>query len=315
MKYIICLLCLLLAAPAWAQEQGVLPSPSDGYVQVTGAGTIDWGTGLVRVVRLVDAPQTTALNPARTEALAVRDAAVAARKDILQIVESLPLEAGRTVGWYLSRDIAKGEEARRMLQNSRLTRMRVEQGLEVTVSVSLRGGLGNAVIPESVSFLSGTPPRLSNASDLDPAEALQRDAARFIPEAPEALPQEAGMHHSGIIIDATGLSPKPGLLVRVYGQDGMGVYGTFNVSRAGAIRYGMAAYVTDMTGATAVARAGSRPLVVRAVGLTLDRVGIIVSARDAARIRAALTDRMLAEECRVVIVRNSDVSAVSAASQ
>lgn len=315
MRYIFCLLCLLLAAPVWAQAPSEAASAGDGYIQVTGSGTINWGNGLVRVVRLADPPAADSLNPARAEALAVRQAAMSARKDVLQMIEALPLQAGRTVGWYLGRDNERAEEARRLLQNSRLTRSRVEEGERIAVSIDLRGELGNAVIPESVPFLSGTPPRLSNASDLDPAEALQKDAARFVPEAPVELEPAAVQEHSGIIIDARGMNPKPGVLVRVYGQDGMGVYGTFNVSRAGAVEYGMAAYVTDMTGSTAMDRAGTRPLVVRAVGLTLDRVGLILSAADAARVRAALADRSLAEQCRVVVVRNSDVSAVSTATQ
>ena len=121
----------------------------------------------------------------------------------------------------------------------------------ITVSESLRGKLAELILPKTVEFQSGIPPRLSTASG--PA---------FVPESGlEAVGYVGG--YTGVIVDARGLKITPCLLPVIYGQDGLGAYGAFLVSRADAVSVGVAAYANTAAPEALVSRVGKRPLVVK----------------------------------------------------
>ena len=277
---------ILLLFPAMA-------TAFQGYVQIVpGGGSIAWGDGELSVNMPLALPGETAevVNPA----LAVRKAATSARKHLLDMVHEVRIDSRRTVSSYLAEDAQLASRVRGVIQNSPFSRpgMFDEEG-EVTVSERLRDKLAELVLPTTIPFQSGIPPRLASAMEQSPFSQ-------------NSAPQEAGAGaagYTGVIIDARGLGVTPALTPVVFGQDGVGAYGAFLVSRASAIRHGVAAYADTADAEALVERVGGRPLSVRALSAYGPwRTDVVVSAPMARLVRGVMERGQAAELCRLVIV-------------
>jgi hypothetical protein len=122
----------------------------------------------------------------------------------------------------------------------------------------------------------------------------------------DMVPEETGVGtggYTGVVVDARGLQITPALAPVIYGQDGIGAYGPFLVSRANAIDKGVAAYADTVDHASLRERAGNRPLVVKALSAFGSwRTDLVVSTPMARLIRAMMRVGDAVENCRVVIV-------------
>lgn len=283
---------ILLAFPAFALS-------FQGYVQSIGeGGTITWGNGEIAVVRPLPAPGeegNSALTP-----LSVRKVTTSARKQMLDMIMSVRIDAKRTISAYLSEDAELAARVRGVVQNSPLKRPAMfEDGGEISVSEKLRGKLAELVLPTTIQFQSGIPPRLSTSME----QSLTYN---------EGAPEEVGTGtsgYTGVIIDARGIQVTPALTPVIYGQDGLGAYGAFLVSRANAIDKGVVAYANTADPAALRERVGSRPLVIRALSAFGSwRTDLIISSPMARLVRALMRAGEAVDNCRVVIVLNSPVS-------
>jgi hypothetical protein len=262
-----------------------------GYVQPVGeGGTIAWGSGEVEVARpLGDAGEGDA-----PSALAVRLAVSQARKQLLDMIMAVRIDSRGTVSAYLSENEDSAERVRGIIQNSPLIRPAVfEPSGEVRVVERLRGPLAELVLPTTIQFQSGIPPRMSASMEQNMAFE-------------DGPPEEAGAGtggYTGVIVDARGLQVTPALAPVVYGQDGMGAYGPFLVSRANAIAKGVVAYAATADPAVLRERVGERPLVVRALSVFGSwRTDLVVSSPMARLIRAMMRVGEAVDNCRVVVV-------------
>ncbi|CUH95335.1 putative secreted protein [Propionispora sp. 2/2-37] len=132
-------------------------------------------------------------------------------------------------------------------------------------------------------------------------------------KAPEPLPAPSSpaalsnsQHYTGVIVDARGLGLEPTFSPGIYDESGRHIYGHKYIDADYAIQYGMVEYtINDAMYAEAVngkARAGSSPLIVRAVGIK-DRCNVIISVEEADKIiSASQADNFLAR-CAVVFSR------------
>lgn len=277
---------ILLTFPAWALS-------FQGYVQpFDHNATISWGSGDISVVRpldVVDEGSLETLNP-----LSVRKAASSARKQMLDMIMSVRIDAKRTVSAYLSEDAELAARVRGVVQNSPMERPAVfDDGGDVRVSESFRGKLAELVLPTTIPFQSGIPPKLSTS--MEQSLSFQGD-----------IPEEAGMGasgYTGVIIDARGMKVTPALTPVVFGQDGLGVYGAFLVSRANAIDKGILAYATSADPSVLRERVGGRPLMIRALSTYGSwRTDLIVASPMAHLIRAIMRSSEVVNNCRLVIV-------------
>ncbi|MDC0336554.1 hypothetical protein OAN24_06655, partial [Pseudodesulfovibrio sp.] len=199
--FLILSILLIFPASAWSFQ---------GYVQPVGeGGTIAWGSGEVSVVRVLDSADGSAqLTP-----LSVRKAASSARKQMLDMILSVRINAKRTVSAYLSEDSELAARVRGVVQNSPMERPTLfEEGGEVRVSEKFRGKLAELVLPTTIQFQSGIPPKLSTSMEQNLSYT-------------NGVPEPVGgrtSSYTGVIIDARGLKVTPALTPVIYGQDGVG---------------------------------------------------------------------------------------------
>lgn len=276
-----------------------------GIVQSFGEGrTITWGNGEVVVVKPVEKATDAEGEP--PSPLAVRKAASQARKLLLDMVMSVRIDGRRTVSAHLSGDDELASQVRGLIHNSLFEGPDMfAEAPTVKVSEALRGKLAELILPKTVQFQSGIPPRLSTATG--PAFMSGDDL--------EAAGNGAG-GYTGVIIDARGLKVTPALIPVIYGEDGLGAYGAFQVSRNDAIAKGVAAYATTAAPQALRNRVGNLPLTVKAVRAYGSwRTDLIISTQEAKLVRAVMQESESAAKCGVVIVIDAPKPAQEKAEQ
>lgn len=284
-------LAILLTFPGLALSfQGHVQTFSDN-------ATVYWGNGEITVSRELAQIDGEPVNP-----LAVRKAVTSARKQLLDIILSTRINSKQTVSAYLSQNAALAARVRGMVQNSPLERPAVfdEVGY-IKVFESFRGKLAELVFPTTIQFQSGIPPRLATSME----EQFGYDANGL---------EEAGggaISYTGVIIDARNLKVTPALAPVIYGQNGVGAYGAFLVSRPNAVNKGVVAYSTTADPQKLRSRVGSNPLIVRALNAYGSwRTDLIISTPMAQLVRATMRVPSAAGGCRVVIVLADEVEAI-----
>jgi hypothetical protein len=275
----------------------ILSSPAqafDGLVQPLGdGGTIAWGSGELAVVRSIEGAATDESDAALSP-LAVRKSVVLARKQLLDMVLSVRIDGHQTVGAFLSGDSDLAAQVRGLIQNSlyRGPGLYDEAGT-VRVSEKLRGQLAELILPNTIQFQSTIPPRLSTAT----GQGV---------DMPDNAPEEVGSGtrgYTGVIIDARGLKLTPALAPVIYGQDGFGAYGYFQVGRTNVADKGMVAYAVSDNPKVLAERVGNRPLMVKALSAYGSwRTDVVIAASDARLVRAVVKTDSIAAGCRVVIL-------------
>jgi len=264
----------------------------EGFVQtVDKTGTVSWGNGEIVVSgEVVKKDKAEAASP-----MAVRKAVTLARKQMLDMLMSIRIDGKQTVSAYLAGESAIASQVRGLIQNSFFQGPKPFDAVgHIQVSEQLRGALAELILPTTLQFQSGIPPKL--ATSTKEGLSLSDDNA----------PEEVGSGtrgYTGVVIDARGLQITPALVPTIYGQDGFGAYGSFVVSRTNTVNRGLVAYAVTDDPAELRERVGIRPLQVKASGVYGPwRTDLIVPSADARLIRAIAKKGIIAEGCRVVIV-------------
>lgn len=265
-----------------------------GYVAEKPGGAIAWGNGEMSCSRTISVDQSR-FDAAHQTALAIRKAAVDARRQLLDMVQDVRIDSSTTVGLYLNENEDAATAVRRLVHNSKLDRPELIDGDgELVASISMRGELADLVLPATIPFESGIAPRLELGVDslgamntVEPTDELAGAAT-----------------YTGLVVDASAYSRLvPALCPVIYGRNGQGVYGAFRVSRTSAIRNGVASYSWSADRIVLRDRVGDRPLVVQALGVVgSGRTDVIISGADARLVEQLMRDQAVREECRVVIV-------------
>lgn len=257
----------------------------EGYVQRfdmrDGGGRIDWQNGYVTATGVGMAPPG-ASGEAQARALAVRAATVTARRNLLEIIGGVQIDSDTTIRNNMVANDSVQSIIRGHLHNSRImdTAYMSDGSVVVTVSLSQRGPIADAVLPKGPAFKTG------------PAPAV---------EAPEDM--AADEPYTGLVIDARGLQARPALSPEIIGPEGETVYGRKYVSRDYAVSQGMAGYAVGLASAFQNPRVGKNPMVVEAAGVTgKARTDLVVDAETANKIRALAANTGVLEQCRVIIV-------------
>lgn len=285
-RLILLILCTLLIVPTSSLA-------FDGYVQPVGdGGTIAWGNGGLSVVRPLGTSGEDGSEPLTP--LSVRKAASNARKQLLDMIMDVRIDSKRSVSSFLAESDEQAARVRGIVQNSPLERPSMfEEGGEVRVSERLRGKLAELILPTTIPFQSGIPPKLSTSME---------ESMAYEPPSPEEVGSGA-VGYTGVIVDARGKKVTPCLTPVIYGQDGVGSYGAFMISRANAVEKGVAAYATTSDPLALSERVGRQPLVVRALNAYGSwRTDIIVSTPMAQLVHAVMQGEDAVDNCRLVIV-------------
>lgn len=114
--------------------------------------------------------------------------------------------------------------------------------------------------------------------------------------------------YTGVVIDASNLGLQETFSPVIYDTNGRAVYGLNNLDRDMVINKGMVDYYDVLQEATVGGRAGTNPLVVKAIkvrggGNSVNLVNVIVSVEDADRILLANENSHMLDSCAVSFVR------------
>ena len=106
--------------------------------------------------------------------------------------------------------------------------------------------------------------------------------------------------YTGLIVDCSGLGLKPAMSPVIKNAEGNPIYGYKNLNYDLIVKQGMASYTSDMGQA---ARAGSNPLVVKAVSLDNHNGNPVLSTADANRVLIENGATHFLDNTSVVFVR------------
>ena len=118
--------------------------------------------------------------------------------------------------------------------------------------------------------------------------------------------QSAG--YTGVIVDTSGLGVEPTFSPVIYDTNGRAIYGIKNLNPDEIISRGMVSYSTALQDQIARDRAGSNPLIVKAVEVrggknSVNMVNVVISVEDADRILLANENSHMLESCSVVFIK------------
>jgi len=261
-----------------------------------GQSEVDWKQGFIEVTAWGSADTRETANRAQAKTIALKTARHLAFEKA----------AERVFGLNLSSEAVYGNE---VLVNSHLM-------------TSTGGVIRNAVVVrENVTIGSDGAPwaEVSIRVPFNGEHGLSGPAAQwaigpevsgeaFEPPAEVVPPAEASVTtpYTGLIVDASGLSARPAMVVRVLaGNDLRSVYGPHVVDQEAAMNTGFAAYASTVEEAYEIDRVGKNPFIVKAQSIAgSNRADLVITSQDAARLYAADLQGGFLKQCRVVVVIN-----------
>ena len=254
--------------------------------QSLGNGYIDWTTGAV-TARGHAAPEINA----EGKAVPIPGSARAqATRNLIAILKQMKISGNLTVGAYASshNTILAGIE--KVAQDARVHRQLYTSALDVDVWVSVKfhGGFLQLVLPDHIRQI----PKINELKQASSKKAKNKPPP----------PAGAGPY-TGLIVDARQLNVEPVLYPTIVSEQGREIYSSVFISREFAVQNGVCAYVCDMDQALGSDRAGSHPLVVKALRKTGDKTGaIVMSMADAETLDRATERHTFLKKCRVIVV-------------
>lgn len=257
--------------------------------QSLGNGYIDWTTGSVTATGHA-APEINA------EGLAVAmpgSARAEATRNLIAVLKQMKISGHLTVGKYASSHDTILAGIEKVAQDARVHRQLYTSALDVKVWVSAKfhGGFLQLVLPDHIRQI----PKINELKQRASKKAQNKPSSAVDTKQP----------YTGLIVDARRLHIDPVLYPTIVSEQGREIYSSVFISREYAVQNGVCAYVCDMEQALGSDRAGSNPLVVKALRKTGDRTGaIVMSMADAETLDRATERHTFLKKCRVIVVVN-----------
>lgn len=298
MRYCIAVLCATLCVVAVAQT-GAPNTKMLGLVEKVGdKGKIDWQFGAV-YAKGIGALPTNEPNKAKAYLKARRYALMSALENMLMVTDRVRVDATAYAEDFEVKNERIRTEVRGFVKGAEVVherRITLEgaPAVEVTVMARLYGeeGLSRILMPEVIQQQSAAPERL-------PVVVKPATQAVLVPDGPVASNM-----YTGVIIDARGFGIRPAMSPKIRRQDGSEVWGTMQVDPNFVIEQGIVSYARSMQEAKANRRAGSNPLIIRAIGYaqTPGRTDPVISDTDARLLMTANEASRFLEQCKVIFL-------------
>lgn len=284
---------------------------------VFAAGTgMDWSGDNKLTVQGMGVAPTYAVNSVQARMLARRAAVVDAYRQLAELVKGVNVDSETTVeNMMVTSDVTK-TKVTALIQGARIVSEQAVDGggYTVTMEMSVFGAsnsLANAVLPANTtptsfpapdaSVPASTPSSVQVNVQVTPGTTTQPIANSHMGSSAAAAPAGTAIGgYTGLIVDCRGLGLKPVMSPVIKNANGEPIYGYKNLDSATVIANGMASYTTDPAKAT---RAGSNPLVVKAIGLDNHNGNPILSVADANRVLIENGATGFLDRTNVVFVR------------
>lgn len=284
---------LTSVAPAIASADDVSVQVN---VQQNAKGSVNWEKGAEADVEAWGVGLPPVNMPAeRGAALALRAATVDAYRQLAEIIKGVQVDSETTMRDLSVESDVVTAKVEALVQGARVVEKVVNKdgSYSVKVAVPLYGvkSVAAVVIPEAnKDLLPQETPEISE--DYTPAPEVKAQAASY----------------TGVVVDAAGLGLEGTFSPVIYDVNGRAIYGMRNIDKDFAISKGMVEYYNDLQTATVNSRAGSNPLVVKAVsvrggGNSVNPVNVVVSVEDGDKILYANEKSGMLENKAVVFVK------------
>lgn len=273
-----------------------------GYIQEYDHGAINWLTGTV-TAKGESLSTGLAVSSREARLKTMRAATIDARKNLLEILNKIPVTEKLRVQNILRADEDIMQFVRGDMQNSRITSTSfAEDGVaSVTVSIALRDMFLERLIGKHVSFhrVNDNPYSASNAVAESIETVVLPNAQQEFPEADMVLP----IAYTGLLIDAREVGISPAITVNIVDEAGHVLYSPRVVNRNVALKNGMVEYAGTWEEAIASKRSSTNPLVLKAVSVQgKTRSNIVISDEQALLLKQINNAHKFLEEGRVVVV-------------
>ena len=270
-------------------------------------GEVNWERGTITATGYgVPNPKFKIPGQAR---LSARDAAKAdALKGLLETVKGVSVEANVSVEDYMTQNQAINTGVSGLVIGAQV----VQEGwvdndiYSVTMEIPMYGvkSVANSVLPRT-TVKEPIPAPVPNVQPSPPTTiTTTTTTTTTIPSVPSTKPSSSGAYggYTGVIIDCRGMNLNPVMSPVIRNDQGTPIYGYKNLNPDLIIEIGMASYATDMRSAAA-ARAGSNPLVFKAVRLEEHNAYPVLTTADANRLLIENNASGFLEKLNVVFLR------------
>lgn len=293
-------------------------------------GSINWSTGRV-TARGSGVPPSSAANPAQARLLAERAAISDARRNLLETVGEVRVDAVSTVGSLMTKRDVIVTRVGGIIKGSLVTERRYldDGSVEVTVEMPITGAFLDVMLTEvkaapSITMTIPLPkPVKKDISKLEiKTPVAPPETKRVVPEPPKpatppvppippvpAKPTEpekidlSRVNYSGLIIDAREVEVKPALMPKVLNEKGEVIYSSANMQKEEAVKTGVVGYAKEVDAAKKHPRVTETPVVVAALkGSGEKRSDVIISDGNARAITTTEPALGYLKKGRVMIV-------------
>lgn len=263
-------------------------------------GSINWSKGIVTATGS-GVPPSDAGNMAQARLLAERAAVSDARRNLLEIVGEVRVDAVSTVGTLMAKKDVVMTRVSGIVKGSIVTQRRYldDGSVEVTVEMPVTGAFLDVMLTEVKSTPSITMtlpvskprkkdlPRVEIEVPVSPPEDKKTVPEPAKPVTPPVPPEPevfdlTKVRYSGLIIDAREVNVKPALLPKVLDEKGSVIYSSANMQKEDAVRTGVVGYAKEVDAAKKHPRVTETPIVIAALkGSGENRSDVVISGRDA----------------------------------
>lgn len=246
---------------------------------------VDWSNGSITVTGSGVAPAN-ARSATQARLMARRAAVVDAYRQLAETVKGVNVDSETTIQNMMVVDDITKTKVSAFIQGARIVSEQVipDGGYEVTMTVSMFGvsnSLASAVMPRPAAVesfpqpVAAVTPSVPASIHVDVTVTQQGSSAAAAPTG------KAIGGYTGLIVDCSGLGLKPVMSPVIKNASGQPIYGYKNLDYDRVVSNGMAGYTSDVHIAV---RAGTNPLVVRAIGLDNHNGNPILATADANRV-------------------------------
>lgn len=234
----------------------------------------NWNTGTIQVTGMGVSNPALARTAAHASMMARRAAVADAYRQLAEAVQGVQVDAETTVEqMMLTSDVVKTRvsaviKGAQIVDEGELA----GGGYSVTMEIPLFGGAGGLAetVIERPTYVEPIPM---------PAPDYRPPVDYNPPTIPDYQPRRSSGNYTGLVVDCRGLGTiNPVMSPVIKDESGSKIYGHKNLDYDRIIREGMATYAQNMSQAE---RAGSNPLIVRAVRLDDLNATPVLSKEDA----------------------------------
>jgi hypothetical protein len=242
---------------------------------------VNWETRTISAVG-IGAPNLNAPQAAQRPG-ALRAAQMVALRNALEIAKGIFLNSTSTIEEYISTSDVITTQVNGFIkgfQQKGRERYMSDGSVELTMEIPL-DGIGGMTEMLLGSTLSDQPPVSADAGKKGKSEKI----------------------FSGLIINCMGLNLKPALSPKVLDEDGKEIYGSADVSKEWAVKYGIVGYARSVEGAAKLERVGKTPGEIKALKASgKNSTDVVLSNDDAREVRSAAKNLKFLSECRVLFI-------------